>query len=73
MIISGHIYLYLIESVRSHIKQCINKDLGRKDKVLENGDLERIVSSVCRYSEGTFVGSAFGKDEQIGRQRAWRQ
>ena len=39
--INGSTYLYLVESVRegSRTKQRIIKNLGRKDKVLESGEL----------------------------------
>ena len=66
--INGYTYLYLVESVRegNRTKQHIIKNLGRKEKVLENGDLERFVSSVGRYTEHALVLSAFDKGELIG-------
>ena len=66
--INGYTYLYLVESVREdgRTKQRIIKNLGRKEQVLENGDLERFINSVGRYTEHAMVLSAFDKGEFIG-------
>ena len=66
--INGYTYLYLVESVREggRTKQRIIKNLGRKEKVLENGDLERFINTVGRYTEHAVVLSAFDKGELIG-------
>ena len=66
--INGYTYLYLVESVRENgrTKQRIIKNLGRKEQVLENGDLERFITSVGRYTEQAMVLSAFDKGELIG-------
>ena len=66
--INGYTYLYLVESVRegSRTKQRIIKNLGRKEKVVGNGDLERLASSVSRYAEHALVLSAFAKGELSG-------
>jgi hypothetical protein len=55
--INGYTYLYLVESVRegARTKQRIIKNLGRKDKVLESGELERLAASVERFAERTMV------------------
>ena len=66
--INGYTCLYLVESVREdgRIKQRIIKNLGRKEQVLENGDLERFITSVGRYAEHAMVLSALDKGELIG-------
>ena len=66
--INGYTYLYLVESVRdgSRTKQRIIKNLGRKERVLEQGDLERLASSVSRYAEHALVLSALAKGELSG-------
>jgi hypothetical protein len=66
--INGYTYLYLVESVREdgRTKQRIIKNLGRKEQVLENGDLERFINSVGRYTEHALVLSAFDKEELLG-------
>jgi hypothetical protein len=66
--INGYTYLYLVESVREdgRTKQRIIKNLGRKEQVLGNGDLERFINSVGRYTEHAMVLSAFDKGELIG-------
>jgi hypothetical protein len=55
--INGYTYLYLVESVRegSRTKQQIIKNLGRKDKVLASGELDRLAASVARFAERALV------------------
>jgi hypothetical protein len=55
--INGYTYLYLVESVRegTRTKQQIVKNLGRKDKVLESGELDRLAASVARFAERALV------------------
>ena len=55
--INGYRYLYLVESVREdgRTKQRIIKNLGRKEVVLANGDLERLAASVARHAEHALV------------------
>lgn len=66
--IIGYTYLDLVASVREggRTKQRIIKNLGRKEKVFDNGDLERFISSVGRYTEHALVLSVFDKGELIG-------
>lgn len=55
--IGGRTYLYLVESVREggKPKQRIVANLGRKETVLEKGDLDRLVRSVGRYASRSIV------------------
>jgi transposase len=66
--INGYRYLYLVESVREdgRTKQRIIKNLGRKEVVLANGDLERLAASVARHAEHALVLSALEKGEVSG-------
>ena len=58
--VNGSTYLVLVESVREgkRTKQRIIKNLGRKEVVLANGDLERLAASVGRFAERALVLSA---------------
>ena len=49
----GHRYLYLVESVREggRVRQQIVRALGRKDVLLANGELDRLIASIARHSE----------------------
>lgn len=53
----GHKYLYLVESVRegSKVRQRTIRALGRKDQLLESGELDRIIASLARYSERSLI------------------
>ena len=55
--INGYSYLYLVESVREdgRSKQRIIKNLGRKEAVLADGDLDRLAASIARYADRTSV------------------
>ena len=55
--IGGRTYLYLVESVREggKPKQRIVATLGRKETVLEHGDLDRLVRSIGRYASRSIV------------------
>src|SRR5918997_6687704 len=55
--INAYTYLYLVETVRENgrAKQCIIKNLGRKEAVTASGALERLASSVARYAERAVV------------------
>ena len=55
--INGYSYLYLVESVREdgRSKQRIIKNLGRKEVVLADGDLDRLAASIARYSDRASV------------------
>lgn len=46
-------YLYLVESVREgrRTRQRIIKNLGRKEAVLADGDLDRLAASIARYAD----------------------
>jgi transposase len=53
----GHTYLYLVESVREggRVRQRIVRALGRKDVLLANGALERLVASLARHTERALI------------------
>ena len=53
----GHKYLYLVESVRegNKVRQRTIRALGRKDQLLESGELDRIIASLARYSERSLI------------------
>src|SRR6185295_11199364 len=55
--INGYTYLYLVETVRENggAKQRIIKNLGRKEALAASGALERLASSVARYTERAVV------------------
>ncbi len=55
--INGYCYLYLVENVREDgkTKQRIIKNLGRKEVVLANGDLDRLALSSARFAERAVV------------------
>jgi transposase len=55
--VNGYTYLVLVESVREggRTKQRIIKNLGRKESVLANSDLERLAASVGRFAERALV------------------
>jgi transposase len=61
----GHRYLYLVESVREdgRVRQQIVRALGRKDALLESGELDRLIASLARYSERAMILS----DMEAGR------
>ena len=58
--IGRYTYLVLVESVREgrRTRQRIIKNLGRKEVVLANGDLERLATSISRFAERSLVISA---------------
>ncbi|WP_026987648.1 IS1634 family transposase [Fodinicurvata fenggangensis] len=66
--IRGYSYLYLVESVREggRSKQRIIKNLGRKESVQANGDLERLLASIERFSERSLVLSQLESGEMAG-------
>lgn len=53
----GHSYLYLVESVREgrKVRQRIVQPLGRKDVLIESGQLERLLRSVGRHCERALI------------------
>jgi len=53
----GHRYLYLVESVREggRVRQQIVRALGRKDVLLANGELDRLIASIARHSERAMI------------------
>jgi hypothetical protein len=53
----GHRYLYLVESIREggRVRQQIVRALGRKDALLESGDLDRLIASLARHSERAMI------------------
>jgi len=61
----GHRYLYLVESVREggRVRQQIVRALGRKDVLLANGELDRLIASIARHSERAMILS----DMEAGR------
>jgi hypothetical protein len=66
--INGYTYLVLVESVREggRTKQRIIKNLGRKETVLANGDLERLATSIGRFAERALViAAATGATEAL--------
>lgn len=84
--IRGRTYLYLVESVRENgkPKQRIVANLGRKEAVLEGGDLDRLVRSISRYAPRSIVlslledgGAALSAARRIGPpllfERLWRE
>jgi hypothetical protein len=58
--VNGYTYLVLVESVREggRTRQRIIKNLGRKESVLANGDLERLAASIGRFAERALVIAA---------------
>jgi hypothetical protein len=66
--IRGHSYMYLVESVREQgrTKQRIIKNLGRKEVVEANGELERLARSAARHARGSMVLSALERGEAPG-------
>ena len=58
--INDYSYLVLVASVREggRTKQRIIKNLGRKESVLANGDLERLAASIGRFAERALVIAA---------------
>ncbi|MFQ5535767.1 MAG: IS1634 family transposase [Sphingomonadales bacterium] len=66
--IRGYSYLYLVESVRENgrTRQRLIKNLGRKEAVLANGDLDRLAHSVGRFAERALVLSALERGETVG-------
>jgi Transposase DDE domain len=66
--VNGYTYLVLVESVREggRTKQRIIKNLGRKESVLANGDLERLAASIGRFAERALViAAAAGTDHEL--------
>ena len=61
----GHRYLYLVESVREggRVRQRIIQALGRKDVLVANGELDRLIASLARHSERAMILS----DMEAGR------
>ena len=61
----GHTYLYLVESVREggRVRQQIVRALGRKDALIESGELDRLIASLARHSERSLILS----DMESGR------
>src|SRR5512134_2347603 len=53
----GHRYLYLVESIREggRVRQQIVRALGRKDALLESGELDRLIASLARHSERAMI------------------
>jgi hypothetical protein len=53
----GHRYLYLVESIREggRVRQQIVGALGRKDALLESGELDRLIASLARHSERAMI------------------
>jgi hypothetical protein len=82
--VKGYTYLYLVEGVRENgkVKQRIIRNLGRKESVLVNGDLDRLAASASRFAAQSVLLQA-GKDnsdltlKRIGGpllfDRLWRQ
>ena len=66
--VGGHTYLYLVESVREgkRTRQNIIKNLGRKDRVLADGDLERLLASIGRFSERAAILSRLEAGDTSG-------
>jgi hypothetical protein len=61
----GHTYLYLVESLREggRVRQRTIRALGRKDALLANGELDRLIASLARHSERAMILS----DMETGR------
>jgi transposase len=57
-------YLYLVESVREggRTKQRIIKNLGRKEQVEANGDLDRLARSAARMAQRSMILSLLDQD-----------
>ncbi|HET7411560.1 MAG TPA: IS1634 family transposase [Pararhizobium sp.] len=53
----GHRYLYLVESVRDGkaVRQRTIKALGRKDMLVQSGELDRLAASIARHSERSVI------------------
>ena len=53
----GHTYLYLVESLREggRVRQRTIRALGRKDALLANGELDRLIASLARHSERAMI------------------
>ena len=66
--VNGYTYLYLVESVREgkRTRQHIIKNLGRKDAVLANGDLDRLLASISRFSERAAILSRLEAGDTSG-------
>jgi hypothetical protein len=57
-------YVYLVESVREQgrTKQRIIKNLGRKEQVAANGDLDRLARSAARLAQRSMILSLLDQD-----------
>ncbi|MBB4267858.1 IS1634 family transposase [Roseospira visakhapatnamensis] len=66
--INGYTYLYLVKNVREgkRTRQQIIKNLGRKDAVLANGDLDRLLASIGRFSERAAILSRIEAGDTSG-------
>lgn len=66
--INGYTYLYLVGNVREgkRARQQIIKTLGRKDAVLANGDLDRLLASIGRFSERAAILSRIEAGDTAG-------
>src|ERR687885_2234885 len=66
--INGYTYLYLVETVREggRTKQRIIKNLGRKELVEANGDLDRLAQSIARYAQRSLVLGAVARGDTQG-------
>ncbi len=55
--VKGYTYLYLVEGVRQNgkVKQRIVRNLGRKETVLANGDLDRLAASASRFARQSLL------------------
>src|SRR5215212_9519853 len=71
--INGYTYLYLVETVREdgRAKQRIIQNLGRREALAASGALERLASSVARYTERAVVLSQLetGNPERLACKR----
>jgi len=61
----GHSYLYLVENEREggRVRQRIIRALGRKDRLLASGELERLAASLARHCDRAVILS----DIEAGR------
>jgi hypothetical protein len=79
-------YVYLVESVRENgrIKQRIIKNLGRKEQVEANGDLDRLARSAARLARRSMIVSLLDQDDlptlagrrigpSLAFERLWRE
>ncbi len=55
--IGRYVYVYLVETVREdgRVKQRIIRNLGRKEDVQRNGDLDRLVRSAARLAQRSMI------------------